>query len=87
MAPSELMSPNGAIDYWYRNDRPGIEWLQDIRKRFKKAIWLNPEPKRWWSSIPTTETIRRIFPMYELTLDGLRAGARALIKLSPGDSR
>jgi uncharacterized protein with von Willebrand factor type A (vWA) domain len=80
MAPSELMSSNGAIDYWYRNDRPGIEWLQDIRKRFKRAIWLNPEPKRWWNSIPTTEAIRRIFPMYELTLDGLRAGARALIK-------
>ena len=44
MAPSELLSPNGAIDYWYRNDRPGIEWLIDIRKRFRKVIWLNPEP-------------------------------------------
>ena len=76
MAPSELMAPNGAIDYWYQNDRPGIEWLQDIRKRFKKAIWLNPEPKQWWHAVPTTHSIRQIFPMYELTLDGLRAGVR-----------
>jgi uncharacterized protein with von Willebrand factor type A (vWA) domain len=80
MAPSELLSPNGAIDYWYRNDRPGIEWLIDIRKRFRKVIWLNPEPSTWWSSVPSTRMIRKVFPMYELTLEGMRSGARALIK-------
>jgi uncharacterized protein len=80
MAPSELLSPNGAIDYWYRNDRPGIEWLIDIRKRFRKAIWLNPEPEQWWPSVPSTRMIQRVFPMYELTLSGMRSGARALIK-------
>jgi uncharacterized protein with von Willebrand factor type A (vWA) domain len=80
MAPSELLSPNGAIDYWYRNDRPGIEWLMDIRKRFRKVIWLNPEPSVWWSSVPSTQMIQRIFPMFELTLEGMRSGARALIK-------
>lgn len=80
MAPSELLSPNGAIDYWYRNDQPGIQWLMEIRKRFRKAIWLNPEPSAWWDSVPTTRMIRRVFPMYELTLSGMRSGARALIK-------
>jgi uncharacterized protein len=80
MAPSELLSPNGAIDYWYRNDRPGIEWLIDIRKRFRKVIWLNPEPSQWWSSVPSTKMIQRVFPMYELTLEGMRSGTRALIK-------
>jgi len=80
MAPSELLSPNGAIDYWYRNDRPGVEWLVDIRKRFRKAIWLNPEPRAWWKGIPSTQIIRRVFPMFELTLEGMRAGTRALVK-------
>jgi uncharacterized protein len=80
MAPSELLSPNGAIDYWYRNDRPGMEWLIDIRKRFRKVIWLNPEPRQWWSAVPSTRMIQRVFPMYELTLEGMRSGARALIK-------
>lgn len=80
MAPSELMSPNGAIDFWYRNDRPGIEWLMDIRKRFRKVIWLNPEPRQWWDSVPTTRMISQVFPMFELTLEGMRAGSRALIK-------
>jgi uncharacterized protein len=80
MAPSELFSRNGAIDFWYRNERPGIEWLTEFGKRFQKAIWLNPEPERWWISVPTTKAIMRIFPMFELTLAGLRAGARALIR-------
>jgi len=80
MAPSELLSPDGAIDFWYRNDRPGIEWLMDIRKRFRKVIWLNPESRQWWPSVPSTRMIQRVFPMYELTLEGMRAGARALIK-------
>jgi uncharacterized protein with von Willebrand factor type A (vWA) domain len=80
MAPSELLSPNGAIDFWYRNNRPGIEWLMDIRKRFRKVIWLNPEPRAWWNSVPSTRMIQNVFPMYELTLAGMRSGARALIK-------
>ncbi len=80
MAPSELLSPNGAIDFWYRNDRPGIEWLIDIRKRFRKVIWLNPEPREWWNSVPSTRMIQKVFPMYELTLSGMRSGTRALIK-------
>lgn len=80
MAPSELLNRDGAIDYWYRNDRPGIEWLMDIRKRFKKVIWLNPEPQQWWYSIPSTRMIQRIFPMFELTLSGMQSGARTLIK-------
>ena len=80
MAPSELMSANGAIDYWYRNDRPGIEWLIDVRKRFRKVIWLNPEPNTWWNSVPSTRMVQKIFPMFELTLEGMRSGARALIK-------
>ncbi len=80
MAPSELLSPDGAIDYWYRNDRPGIEWLIDIRKRFRKVIWLNPEPSQYWPSVPSTRLIQRVFPMFELTLEGMRSGTRALIK-------
>ena len=79
MAPGELLDRNGAIDFWYENDRPGIEWLTDIRKRFQKVIWLNPEPSRWWASTTTVRMIRNIFPMYELTPDGVRAGARALM--------
>ena len=80
MAPSELLSPNGAIDYWYRNDRPGIEWLSDIRRRFRKAIWLNPEPRQRWDYTPSIRMINEIMEerMFPLTVRGLEEGMRKL---------
>src|SRR5207244_12509673 len=64
MAPSELESCNGAIDYWYRNDRPGIEWLTDIRRRSSARSGSTPSrpapgracrrPKRSGGSSPCT---------------------------------
>ena len=80
MAPGELLHPNGAIDFWHENDRPGIEWLTDICKRFSRTVWLNPEPERWWDATTTTRMIRNLFPMFELTLAGIRAGTRALMR-------
>jgi len=80
MAPGELLHPNGAIDFWYENDRPGIDWLTDIRNRFSSAVWLNPDPARWWDGTPTVRMVRALFPMFELTLEGVRAGARALMR-------
>jgi uncharacterized protein with von Willebrand factor type A (vWA) domain len=34
------------------------------------SVWLNPEPRRIWSA-DSVRLVRQIFPMYELTLDGL----------------
>ncbi|MEE8522438.1 MAG: hypothetical protein V3T72_00785 [Thermoanaerobaculia bacterium] len=33
-------------------------------------MWLNPEPRRIWNA-PSIRIIREVFPMFELTLDGL----------------
>lgn len=80
MAPSELTWRNGAIDYWYHNDTPGIVWLQRIRDKFKDSVWLNPLPARSWDYVHTIRLIRDIFPMFELTLEGLDDGVRHLMK-------
>lgn len=79
MAPSELSWVNGAIDYWYYNDIPGLVWLQRIRDKFKNSIWLNPLPERSWNYVQTVRSVRGIFPMFELTLDGLDDGIRYLM--------
>lgn len=79
MAPSELSWVNGAVDYWYYNDTPGIVWLQRFKDAFKNIIWINPLPHRTWEYVQTIRTIRRIFPMFELTLDGLDEGVKYLI--------
>ena len=78
MAPSELTWVNGAIDYWYHNDTPGLVWLQRVKDKFKNIIWLNPLPERSWNHVHTVRMIRGIFPMFELTLDGLDDGVKYL---------
>jgi len=79
MAVSELTWVNGAIDYWYHNDTPGMAWLQKIRTKFRDSIWLNPLPSRSWNYIQTVKMIREIFPMFELTLDGIDEGIKYLM--------
>jgi len=78
MAPSELASAGGAIDYYYHNDLPGIEWLSRLADHFHHAVWLNPITLRRLWVHPTIKAIGRIFPMFELSVDGLDQAVRAL---------
>ena len=74
MAPSELAVAGGAIDYGQMNDEPGWVWLQRLADRFPAAAWLNPVPEAEWGWVhgaPTLNAVRRIFPMFELSPDGL----------------
>ena len=82
MAPSELVDRGGAIDYWHRNETPGLVWLHRLRSRFKRAIWLNPLPPRWWNGY-STQLIRHVFPMFPLTVSGLEDAVDSLVKGKP----
>lgn len=79
MAPSELTWVNGAVDYWYRNDIPGMIWLQRLKDKFKDIIWLNPLPSRTWNQISSIRMVRQLFPMFELTIEGLDEGVQFLV--------
>lgn len=79
MAPSELTWVNGAVDYWYRNDIPGIVWLQRLRDKFKDIIWLNPLPASTWNQVNSIRMVRQFFPMFELTIEGLDEGIKFLM--------
>jgi uncharacterized protein with von Willebrand factor type A (vWA) domain len=79
MAPSELTSQNGAIDYYHRNDTPGLVWLHRLRSRFRRAVWLNPMPETWWRGY-SIELIASVFPMFPLSLEGLDRSVDALVK-------
>ena len=78
MSPSELLNINGAIDYWDMNDTPGIVWLQKIADRFTHCVWLNPENPAAWLH-PTVQMIGKLFPMFQLTLDGLDQAVKRLV--------
>lgn len=74
MAPYELFSAYG----WPGEGQvAGIDWLRRLRERAPASVWVNPDPPRWWAH-PTVSAIGRIFPMFELTLDGLRDAVRKL---------
>ena len=71
MAPYELMATDGSIHIEERSGKPSHERLQFIAKTFPHAIWLNPKLGVEWPYTRTINIIREIFPMFELTLDGL----------------
>ncbi|MCL1810391.1 MAG: VWA domain-containing protein [Clostridiales bacterium] len=82
MAPSELSRRGGNVVIGLFNEEPGIEWLTRFKKRYNKAIWLNPIRERDWDYMYGSHTIsqiKEIFPMFELTIDGLEKGIKKLL--------
>ena len=78
MAPEELYSdtgnyrgPNGGLSGW--------EWLNQVKRHYKKVVWLNPKMAPGNAPWREAETaIKGLFPMYKLTVDGLN---QAMIRL------
>ena len=79
MAPYELFMENGIIDYYDRNEIAGIVWLEKIASHFRDVVWLNPAPPRYWQH-PTVSAIANLFPMYQLSLEGLESAMVDLIR-------
>ena len=82
MSPYELTHTGGAIDYYHSNQVTGLDWLRKFRDRCPNSIWLNPEPQRIWNA-PTIHLIRQVYPMFELTIDGLTEGIDVLRGIRP----
>lgn len=81
MAPGELAMAGGAIDWHQRNEEPGWVWLERLAARWPARAWLNPVPEAWWEAVHgarTLNAVRTIFPMYELSADGLGEAVEAL---------
>jgi len=79
MAPYELMGATGIGD---DGRVPGLAWLKMLRDHFHRAVWLNPE--NWRSFRGTTiDPISQVFPMFDLTLDGLGEAVRELLRGAP----
>ncbi len=79
MHPHELMSAFGNIDPRRETETPGIVWLQRIADHFERCVWLNPDPERSWRSTRTTAAIASVFPMFQLSVDGLEKAVAALV--------
>jgi uncharacterized protein with von Willebrand factor type A (vWA) domain len=79
MHPAELLEPNGAIDPRRTSPTPGIMWLHRIATHFERAVWINPEHDEAWDDWQTVGMVRRLFPMFHLSIDGLGRAVQALV--------
>jgi len=78
MAPFELFSRNGSI-YYATQSESSIKSLDLLAKTFKHSVWLNPKYAYTWSHTQTIEAIQEIFPMFEITLNGLEKAVEQLM--------
>ncbi len=79
MHPAELLDPGGSLYLYGQNRASGHEWLRRLAAHFRSAAWLNPEPDRFWSGT-TIEVIASVFGMWPLTIDGMNAAVRYLVR-------
>ncbi|MFC1869376.1 VWA domain-containing protein [Thermodesulfobacteriota bacterium] len=80
MAPYELMVTDGSIHIEERTNKPSYRRLQFIAETFPHSVWLNPKLEDEWPYTQTIIAIREIFPMFELTLDGLEKAVSLIMK-------
>ena len=83
MAPSELTMVGGALDWSVYDNEPGLLWLERIAKRYPYTVWLNPIQQQFWNprayyDAYTIHLVRQVFPMYELTIEGLEQAIKSL---------
>jgi uncharacterized protein len=79
MAPYELMLRSNGTDLFDEGGPEGIVWLMQLAEHFHRHVWLNPEPQSaWWAQ--TVRTIRKVFPMFTLTLGGLGEAVTHLVR-------
>src|SRR5262245_7360407 len=79
MHPAELLEPNGNIDPRRTGGMPSIQWLHRIATHFDRSVWINPEQPGEWDYSQTTRAIRRLFPMFHLSVDGITGAVQALV--------
>ena len=80
MSPYEIAAPGGSVEHW--NPEPGAVWMQRILNHFPKVAWLNPVPETHWGYTQSIGMMRQLVGerMFPLTLLGIDAAARALVR-------
>jgi uncharacterized protein with von Willebrand factor type A (vWA) domain len=79
MAPYELMASDGSIHIGERSGKPSLERLRFISETFAHSVWLNPVQESMWGYTQSIMAISSIFPMFELSLDGLENAVARLM--------
>lgn len=84
------MAPDELVGWGYyngqrasrRSDKPvcGMDWLLELKARYRHTIWLNPSRRPVWSYWNHTyDMIAKEFPMFPLSVEGLEEGMKKLL--------
>ena len=79
MSPYEVAVAGGANEHW--NEEPGSVWLERIRDRWPRHLWINPVEEGAWDWTRSNRMIREILGherMVPMTIEGLTRGMRLL---------
>lgn len=64
----------------YELTQQTLKTYEELTKKFKKTIWLNPEPVQYWASTLTINIIKELVPMYPMTPRGIEEGVQKMNK-------
>jgi len=80
MSPYEITQPGGSVEHM--NEEPGAIWMQRVTHTYPHAVWLNPVPENQWDYTHSVRMLKQLMAgrMYPLTLEGLDAGMRELVR-------
>ena len=70
---------DAAMAPWELDETSAINWGR-IKEKFKKTIWLNPEPQKTWRYTMTTVYLSKLINMYPLTPKGIEEGILSMNK-------
>ena len=62
----------------YELNRTSRETYNAMKEHFKKIVWLNPEPKRYWHHTFSIQVIKEMVDMYELTPRGIEEAVQSM---------
>lgn len=62
----------------YELNKHSLRTYLKLKKKFKKIVWLNPEPKRYWHHTYTLNVIKQVIDMFPLTPNGIEEAVREM---------
>ncbi|MTI21762.1 hypothetical protein E1176_12085 [Fulvivirga sp. RKSG066] len=62
----------------YELNSVSIASLKAIAQKFKKCVWLNPEPLKYWPHTYTNQVIQQLITMFPLTPSGIERAVKSM---------
>ncbi len=62
----------------YELNKLSLRTFKKLTKKFKKTVWLNPEPEQYWHHTFTISIIKHMIDMYPLTPRGIETAVREM---------